>query len=100
MKVARDVVKAGRVTEARYEPPLLTGFVRQGAKNYRSGLRIKSATDVENLCTCWESRSSGKICGHSIAVGLALLRPVPAAAPPSAPIEAAQSGPEFVPLGG
>jgi len=30
MKAARDIVKAGRVTEARYEPPLLTGFVREG----------------------------------------------------------------------
>ena len=30
MKAARDVVKAGRVTEMRYEPPLLMGYVREG----------------------------------------------------------------------
>ncbi|PZR72714.1 MAG: hypothetical protein DLM73_12705, partial [Chthoniobacterales bacterium] len=99
MKAARDVVKAGRVTEARYEPPLLTGFVREGAKNYRSGLRIKSAADVENLCTCWESRSSGKICGHSVAVGLALLRPVSAIVLEQPKIEEAPAGPKFVPIG-
>ncbi|MEY2502333.1 MAG: hypothetical protein QOI07_2667 [Verrucomicrobiota bacterium] len=99
MKAARDIVKAGRVTEPRYEPPLLTGFVREGAKNYRSGLRIKSAADVENLCTCWESRSSGKICGHSVAVGLILLRPVPAIVPEPAKIEELPSGPKFVLLG-
>src|SRR3954468_15292310 len=87
MKTARDMVKAGRVTEARYEPPLLTGFVREGGKNYRSGLRINSATDVENLCTCWESRSSGKICAHSVAVGLAFLAPPLPVAPAEPKIE-------------
>ncbi|MDQ6624867.1 MAG: DEAD/DEAH box helicase [Verrucomicrobiota bacterium] len=73
VKAARDLVKAGRVTEATYEPPLLAGYVREGAKNYRSGLRIKSALDVENVCSCWESRSAGKICAHSVAVGLAYI---------------------------
>src|SRR3954447_21345342 len=99
MKAARDVVKAGRVTEARYEPPLLTGFVREGIKNFRSGLRIKSAEDVENLCTCWESRSSGKICGHSVAVGLALLRPVPALVLEQPKIDEPPAGPKFVQIG-
>jgi superfamily II DNA or RNA helicase len=96
MKAAREIVKAGRVTEAQYEPPLLTGFVREGAKNFRSGLRIKSPEDVENVCTCWESRSSGKICGHSVAVGLSLLRPVPASVPEQPKIEEPPAGPEFV----
>jgi superfamily II DNA or RNA helicase len=99
MKAARDIVKADRVSEARYEPPLLSGFVREGAKNFRSGLRIKSAADVENVCTCWESRSSGKICGHSVAVGLALLRPVPAVVFQEPKIEESPAGPEFVPIG-
>src|SRR3954471_21191977 len=99
MKAARDIVKAERVTEARYEPPMLTGFVREGIKNFRSGLRIKSAIDVENLCTCWESRSSGKICGHSVAVGLAILRPIPAIVPEQPKIEQAPAGPFFVPIG-
>src|SRR5436305_4440961 len=99
MKAARDIVKAERVTEPRYEPPLLTGFVREGAKNFRSGLRIKSAADVENLCTCWESRSSGKICGHSVAVGLAFLRPIPVIVPEQPKIEEAPTGPTFVAVG-
>jgi superfamily II DNA or RNA helicase len=79
MKPARELLKSGRVSEAKYEAPLLSGYVREGAKNYRSGLRIKSAIDVENLCSCWESRSAGKICAHSVAVGLGYLNP-PAAA--------------------
>jgi superfamily II DNA or RNA helicase len=102
LKPARELVKAGRVAEAEYKPPMLTGFVREGAKNLRSGLRIKSASDVENLCTCWESRSSGKICAHAVAVGLAYLAPPPAraAAPAVAPPQvAAPVGPRFVAIG-
>ena len=75
MKPARELLKSGRVSEANYEAPLLSGYVREGAKNYRSGLRIKSAIDVENICSCWESRSAGKICAHSVAVGLGYLNP-------------------------
>ncbi len=91
MKAARALVEAGRVVEATYEPPMLSGQVREAGKNYRAGLRLRSASDVENLCTCRESREWGKICAHSLAVGLALLAPPPAAAavvsvpPPAAP---------------
>jgi superfamily II DNA or RNA helicase len=98
MKPARELLKSGRVSEAKYEPPLLSGYVREGAKNYRSGLRIKSAIDVENLCSCWESRSAGKICAHSVAVGLGYLNPPVAAAVESveAAIPEAPTGPPFV----
>ncbi|MEN3368706.1 MAG: non-specific serine/threonine protein kinase [Verrucomicrobiota bacterium] len=97
MKPARELLKGGRVSEAKYEPPLLSGYVREGAKNYRSGLRIKSAVDVENLCSCWESRSAGKICAHSVAVGLGYLNPPVAAAAPVEPgISEALAGPRFV----
>jgi superfamily II DNA or RNA helicase len=98
MKPARELLKGGRVSEAKYEPPLLSGYVREGAKNYRSGLRIKSALDVENLCSCWESRSAGKICAHSVAVGLGYLNPPAAvvAAPVEPPIPEAPAGPRFV----
>src|SRR5436309_4358061 len=98
MKPARELLKSGRVSEAKYEPPLLSGYVREGAKNYRSGLRIKSAIDVENLCSCWESRSAGKICAHSVAVGLGYLNPpVAVVAVPNEPtMSAAPAGPQFV----
>src|SRR3954452_14430075 len=98
MKPARELLKAGRVSEAKYEPPLLSGYVREGMKNYRSGLRIKSVIDVENLCSCWESRSAGKICAHSVAVGLGYLNPPAAAvAVPNEPaMSEAPAGPQFV----
>src|SRR5207237_9525739 len=99
MKPASELLKSGRVSEAKYEPPLLSGYVREGAKNYRSGLRIKSAIDVENLCSCWESRSAGKICAHSFAVGLGYLNPPAAvvAAHNERTMCEAPASPQFVP---
>ena len=83
MKTARDIMKAGRASGATYKASLLSGEVREGQKTYRAGLRIRSASDIENICACRESREWGKICAHSVAVGLAYLAPV--AAPPSIP---------------
>ncbi len=101
LKPARELLKASRVSEAKYEPPLLSGYVREGAKNYRAGLRVKSALDVENLCSCWESRSAGKICAHSVAVGLGYLNPaLPAIAPPvETPLQGVPTSPRFVSVG-
>ncbi len=77
MKAGRELLKAGRVSGASYQPPLLAGEVREGQKTYRSGLRIRSALEIENICTCRESKQWGKICAHSLAVGLAWLAPAP-----------------------
>jgi hypothetical protein len=91
MKPARELLKSGRVSEAKYEPPLLTslrrgyGLAGGGGRRRCSGLRIKGALDVGNLCSCWEARSAGKICAHSVAVGLGYLNPPPAAV--AAPVE-------------
>ncbi|CAN5502387.1 DEAD/DEAH box helicase [soil metagenome] len=81
MKAARELVKAGRVLGASYESRLLVGEVREGQKTFRAGLRIQSATNLENICTCRESRQCGKVCAHSLAVGLAYLAPVPVSVP-------------------
>ncbi|XHR30356.1 MAG: DEAD/DEAH box helicase [Chthoniobacteraceae bacterium] len=72
-KLARALVEAGRVVSCAYQPPILKGLVRNGDQEFRAGLKISSASDVENLCTCRESRQWGAICAHSLAVGYALL---------------------------
>jgi superfamily II DNA or RNA helicase len=74
MKEARAIFAAGRVLEAKYDPPNLLGRVRGGDVEYRSGLRILSRTDIENLCTCPDSRRRAVVCAHSLAVGLAVLK--------------------------
>src|SRR5262245_15702872 len=80
LKQARSLHQMGRVLEATYEPPLLQGRVREGESEFRSGLKILSASNVENLCTCRESRQRGTICAHSLAVGLEIIQPRPTAA--------------------
>src|SRR5437868_6619405 len=94
MKAARGLHLAGRVTEAAYDPPTLRGLVREGNTQYRSGLRIGSKTDIENLCGCRDSRQRGLICPHSLAVGLEVLKPSVSASPaPLSPVSQANSEP-------
>ncbi|MEX1118294.1 MAG: SNF2-related protein [Terrimicrobiaceae bacterium] len=81
---AKALHDAGMVSEAAYDPPLLRGKIREGGKQFLSGLRIKSSSDIENLCPCRESRQRGIICEHALAIGIAVLRPkktVPTEAP-------------------
>lgn len=99
MKAARELLKAGCVSAATSKPPLLAGQVREGQKTYRAGLRIRSASDIENICACRESREWGKICAHSIAVGLAYLAPAVAAEPTSSSEIAPAAKARFVSLG-
>lgn len=93
LKQARSLHQMGRVLEATYEPPLLQGRVREGESEFRSGLKILSASNVENLCTCRESRQRGAICAHSLAVGLEIILPRPAAAASGSAASTAVSSP-------
>jgi superfamily II DNA or RNA helicase len=74
IKEARGILASGRVLAASYEPPNLTGRVRGAETEYRAGLRITSRTDIENTCTCPDSRRRAVICAHSLAVGLAVIK--------------------------
>ena len=70
VKNARALLAGGKVLSSNWTPPVLKGVVSEGSTSYRSGLVIKNAVDVENLCSCRAARSSGMICAHSVAVGL------------------------------
>jgi superfamily II DNA or RNA helicase len=83
MKHARALVEMGRVVSAAYNSPVLRGLVREGTTEYRAGMKIRTKSDVENLCSCRESREWGTICAHSLAVGLAFIRPKPAVIAPA-----------------
>jgi superfamily II DNA or RNA helicase len=82
MRHAKALVQMGRVVSFAYSPPILRGLVREGETEYRAGLKIRGYTDVENLCSCRESREWGAICAHSLALGLALIEPKPVPAKP------------------
>jgi superfamily II DNA or RNA helicase len=84
LKHAKALVQMGRVISCNYSPPVLRGLVREGETEYRAGLKIRSYTDVENLCSCRDSREWGTICAHSLALGLASIR---SETPPTKPVE-------------
>src|SRR4051812_6845528 len=70
IKNARALVAGGKVLSSNWTPPLLKGVVSEGSTSYRAGLVIKDTVNIDNLCSCRASRSSGMICAHSVAVGL------------------------------
>jgi len=102
MKAARAVLAAGKVEVTEKSPSLIRGYVGTGKGRMASGLRIRSKSDVETLCTCPQARRTGAICDHALAVGLASISQIeipPTAAPapkaavaPSAPQAASTAG--------
>ncbi len=83
MKRARAYIELGQVLSSHWAPPLLRGVVQGEQVSFRASMVIKSDVDVENLCTCRDAREWGKICAHSIAVGLHWLdAQKPSAGPP------------------
>ena len=74
IREARAIVEARRVVSASWKPPVLQGLVREGDREYRCGIRIRSGTDMENLCGCPTARRDGILCAHSLAAGLAVVR--------------------------
>jgi len=85
LKHAKALVQMGRVVSVNYSPPVLRGLVREGETEYHAGLKIRTYTDVENLCSCRDSREWGTICAHSLALGLASIRPVSPTKPADLP---------------
>ena len=69
---ARKLRDTGKVLRVSYDPPLLKGAVRMGSRTYGAGLRLGS--ELENLCSCFDSWSEGKICVHLVAAALALMQ--------------------------
>jgi superfamily II DNA or RNA helicase len=84
MKRARAFLQQDQVLSSNWTSPLLKGVVQSGEMSFRAGLVIKGPIDIENICTCRDSREWGKICAHSVAVGLHWIRHnAPAVAAPS-----------------
>jgi len=77
MKAARGLVDAGLVELQSAQGTLVRGLAGSGKMKFACGLRIKTRTDVDNLCTCPASRR-GMICEHSLAVALMHIKPAAA----------------------
>ena len=89
-KMARTIHQSAAVLASEFDGTRLRGQVRGGGRTYACGLLIKSKTDVTNLCSCPDTRRSGAVCAHSLAVGLAWIHRN--AAPPAAPAPRAPAG--------
>ena len=74
MKRARAYLEQDQVLSSNWSPPVLKGVVQAGEMSFRAGLVIKGPIDVENICSCRESREWGTICAHSVSVGLHWLK--------------------------
>ncbi len=70
MKRARAYLEQDQVLSSNWSPPVLKGVVQAGEVSFRAGLVIKGPIDIENICSCRESREWGTICAHSVAVGI------------------------------
>ena len=83
MKHARALLATGKVLSSNWTPPLLKGVVMSDATSLRAGLVIRHELDIENICSCRQSREWGTLCAHSIAVGLHHLKPAGAVPAPA-----------------
>jgi len=70
VKRARAYIEQGQVASSYWVPPLLRGVVQAGENSFRASMVIHDGIDIENFCNCREAREWGKICAHSVAVGL------------------------------
>ena len=69
MKRARAYLEQDQVLSSNWTEPILKGVVQAGEVSFRAGLVIKGPIDIENICSCRESREWGTICAHSVGVG-------------------------------
>ncbi|MDZ4289918.1 MAG: SNF2-related protein, partial [Prosthecobacter sp.] len=83
MKAARGLVDAGMVSVQSAAEGLIRGLAGGGKMKFACGLRIRSRSDVDNLCTCPAARRS-MMCEHSLAVALAWLMGKTESPPPVA----------------
>ena len=73
-KEGKALCEAGAATAVKSDAAGWQGSVRAGQRLLRVSVRIKSASDFDTRCACPENQSSGALCAHAVAVGLAALR--------------------------
>ncbi len=98
MKRARALYAAGAVREAAFDGTRLTGLVRDLGKDLSTGLLLRSRSDMDNLCTCFQARRHGTLCAHALAAGTAWVHrhekpPSPPGSPTPSPSDSRSPSP-------
>ncbi|MBP7829869.1 MAG: hypothetical protein KA248_08130, partial [Kiritimatiellae bacterium] len=65
---------AGRVQKVEFEPPFVRGELAHGTRGLTSQFELLPGGAVDNQCPCRDNVERGIICGHVVALGLALIR--------------------------
>jgi superfamily II DNA or RNA helicase len=72
-KEGKSLFESGAVIEAKAGLGGWQGSVRAGTRPLRLSVAVKSATNLETRCPCRDNQSTGAVCAHAVAVGLAAL---------------------------
>ena len=83
-KEGKALFESGAVTEAKSSDSGWRGTLSSGKRPLRVSVIVKSPTDLETRCPCPANQSSGALCGHAVAAGLAVLAGVATSPPPCA----------------
>jgi len=91
-KEGKALFENGAVSGAKAADGMWSGAVKEGKRTYRTAVKLISATNLETRCGCPENQSTGAVCPHGVAVGLAVLnRSEASPLPKSTPEPAARS---------
>jgi len=71
---AESLVSGGRVLEAHYEYPELSGAILHNNRPLKTSLTILPDGTAESHCPCYTNRERGLICTHIVAVGLTVVK--------------------------
>jgi superfamily II DNA or RNA helicase len=80
-KDGKGLLDSGAVTGFKSDGARWSGTVREGKRTYKVSVRVISPTNLEAHCSCADNQSTGAVCSHAVASGLAALGGGQSAAP-------------------
>lgn len=72
-KEGKALFENGAVSGAKAGEASWTGTVKDGKRTFKASVKFNSKTDLETRCACPENQSTGALCPHGVATGLAVL---------------------------
>lgn len=70
-KDGKALLDSGAVSGVKCAEDSWSGTVREGKRMYKAAVKVISPTHLETRCGCPENQSTGALCAHGVATGLA-----------------------------